>query len=183
MASYLMGIDYGTGGAKSVIIDTEGNVLGYAFREYPIINKKPSWSEHDPELYWEIACEIIKEAINKAQINPRDIKGIGTSSALPSLVMVDKNGDPINLAYNLMDRRATEEVQWLKDNIGEERIFKISANRLDDHPTIVNLMWEKNKRPESYKKINKALTIDGFIRLKLTGKATLNYSAGRKHNA
>jgi xylulokinase len=40
------------------------------------------------------------------------------------------------------------------------------------------LLWEKNHRPDSFKKIYKALTIDGFITLKLTGKATVNYSAG-----
>ena len=28
---FLLGIDYGTGGAKATIIDAEGAVLGYAF--------------------------------------------------------------------------------------------------------------------------------------------------------
>lgn len=96
MADYLVGIDYGTGGAKSCIINTEGKVLAYAFREYPIITKKLGWSEHDPHLYWQIAGEIIKECINQAQIDPREIRGIGTSSALPSMVMVDKNHQPIH---------------------------------------------------------------------------------------
>jgi len=77
-----------------------------------------------------------------------------------------------------MDRRATEEVKWLKENIGEDRIFKLTGNRLDDHPLIVNLLWEKNNRQKVYKNIYKALTIDGFIRLKLTDKATVNYGAG-----
>jgi len=178
MANYLLGIDYGTGGAKACIIDTEGKVLSYAFREYPIITKKPGWSEHDPHLYWQIAREIIKECINKAQINSQEIKGIGTSSALPSMVMVDKNHQPIHLAYNLMDRRAKEEVKWLKENIGEDRIFNLTGNRLEDHPLIVNLLWEKNNRPDSYKKIYKALTMDGFIRLKLTEKPSCNFGAG-----
>jgi len=181
MADYLMGIDYGTGGAKSCIINTEGKVLAYAFREYPIITKKPGWSEHDPHLYWQIAGEIIKECIDRARIDPREIRGIGTSSALPSLVMVDKNHQPLGFAYNLMDRRATDEVKWLKKNIGEDKIFELTGNRLDDHPLIVNLMWEKNNRLELYQKISKALTIDGFIRLKLTGKATVNYGAGAFH--
>ena len=92
--------------------------------------------------------------------------------------MVDKNHNPINLAYNLMDRRATEQVQWLRDNIGENRLFEVSCNRLEDHPTLVNLMWEKQNRSESFARIYKALTIDGFIRLKLTGKATANFSSG-----
>ncbi len=177
MSDFLLGIDYGTGGAKTTIIDTGGNVLSYAFEEYPIITDHPGFSEHDPHLYWEIACRIIRRAIRDANIEPADIKGIAASSALPSMVMVDKNHDPVNNAYNLMDRRATDEVKWVKENVSEKRIFEISKNRLEDHPTLINLMWEKNNRPESFAKVHKALTIDGFITLKLTGKYTLNYSA------
>ncbi|KPJ62024.1 MAG: carbohydrate kinase [Planctomycetes bacterium DG_23] len=177
MADYLMGIDYGTGGAKVCIINPEGEVLGFVFEEYPFIHEKPGWSEHDPLLYWQIACRLIAEAIAQAHINPRNIRGIAVSSALPSMVMVDKDHNPIHRAYNLMDRRATKEVEWLKGTIGEDRIFKSSGNRMEDHPTIVNLLWEKNNRPDSFKRIHKALTIDGFITLKLTGKAVLNYSA------
>jgi ribulokinase len=178
MADFLLGIDYGTGGAKACIIDPEGEVLGFTFEEYPFIHEHPGWSEHDPDLYWEIACRLIQGALDEAGINPKEIRGIALSSALPSMVMVDAEHKPIHRAYNLMDRRATQEVEWLKANIGEERIFQLAANRLEDHPTIVNLLWEKNYRPDSFKKIYKALTIDGFITLKLTGKATLNYSAG-----
>ena len=35
MADYLLGLDYGTGGAKACIINPEGEVLGFAFEEYP----------------------------------------------------------------------------------------------------------------------------------------------------
>lgn len=178
MAEYLLGLDYGTGGAKACIIDDQACSLGYSFREYPIHTDRPGWSEHDVDLYWEITCALIKECIAKAGIDPGYIKGIGTSSALPSMVMVDRKNEPVNRAYNLMDRRATAEVQWLKDHIGEDRIFEITKNRLDDHPVIVNLLWERNNRPEDYGRIDKVLTIDGFIRLKLTGKATMHYSAG-----
>jgi hypothetical protein len=52
------------------------------------------------------------------------------------------------------------------------------CNRLEDHPTLVNLMWEKQNRPDYFAQIDKALTIDGYIRLKLTGKATANFSSG-----
>ncbi len=176
MSRYLLGIDYGTGGAKACIINDEADVLSYAYREYPIIVHKPGWSEHDPKLYWEIACDIIQECMAKAGVDQKDIIGIGTSSALPCLVMVDNKNEPVNMAYNLMDRRAVEEVDWLKNNIGEDRIFDITGNRLEDHPSIVNLLWEKQNRPESYKRVFKALTIDGFIRMKLTGKYTVSYS-------
>ena len=109
-------------------------------------------------------------------MTPSEIKAVAVSSALPSLVIVDECHSPVQNAYNLMDKRATKQVQWLKDNIGEERIFEITKNRLDDHPALVNLMWEKENRSETFDRIWKALTIDGFITLKLTGHATCHYS-------
>jgi len=173
MASFFLGLDYGTGGAKGCIIDGEGTLKSYAFEEYPIINLRPGWSEHDPALYWEIACRIISKCIKDAELDHGDIKGITVSSALPCMVMVDDKGEPINNAYNLMDRRATEEVLWLKEKIGEKKIFDITGNRLDDHPSVVNLLWEKNNRKKDYTLIYKALSIEGFINLKLTGKYTM----------
>ena len=178
MAQYLLGLDHGTGGVKGCIIDEAADVLGYAYREYPIYSNAPGWSEHDPETYWSAACEVIRECIAAAGIRPEQIKGIANSSALPSLVMVDRKHRPVGLAYNLMDRRATEQVEWLREHIGEERLFEVSGNRLEDHPLLVNLMWERQNRPESFARIYKALTIDGYIRLRLTGRATANFSSG-----
>jgi len=177
MSEYLMGLDYGTGGAKACIIDTQGAVLAYAFEEYPILHPKPGWSEHDPNLYWQIACRLMGRCMRDAQVSATEVRGVACSSALPSLVMVDGSGDPIHNAYNLMDRRATAEVEWLKENVGAARIFELSAYRLEDHPSIVNLMWERDHRPEAYRRIHKSLTIDGFITSKLTGKFTAHYSA------
>lgn len=174
---YLLGLDYGTGSAKSCIIDDEANVLSYANREYPIITQKLGWSEHLADRYWEIACELIKESVSKAGIKSEEIKALAVSSALPSLVMVDVNGNCINNAYNLMDRRAVKQVKYVRELIGEKKVFEITGNRLEDHPSLVNILWEKENRPESYKKIYKALTIDGYITSKFTGKYTVNYSA------
>lgn len=173
---FLLGLDYGTGGAKSTIINTQGEELSYVFEEYPNYAPHPGWSEHDPGLYWAVACRLIQKSIKEAGIDPKQIKGVAVSSALPSLVLVDKNFDPVHNAYNLMDKRATEQVDWLRQNIGEERIFEVSKNRLEDHPIITNLLWEKQNRPEEYKRIHKALTIDGYINAKLTNRATVHYS-------
>ncbi len=176
MENYLIGLDYGTGGAKATIIDTHGKELAYAFEEYPILTPHPGWSEHDPLNYWQAACRMIRKILKDSGVSPENVKGIAVSSALPSLVMVDRNANPVHNAYNLMDKRAVKQVQWLKDNIGEKKIFEISKNRLDDHPVITNLMWEKENRPEDYGRIYKALSIDGYINLKLTGKYTAHYS-------
>jgi ribulokinase len=173
---YLLGIDFGTGGAKACLIDTQGEVYGFAFEEYPLIHEHPGWSEHDPARYWQVACRLIRAVIAEAGVDPAEILGVAASSALPSLVMVDAQQAPVQRAYNLMDRRATDEVIRLKEEVGDDRIFRLSGYRLEDHPALVNLLWEKHHRPESFAQVDKALTIDGFITLKLTGRATLHRS-------
>jgi xylulokinase len=176
VADYLLGIDYGTGGAKACIIDTAGTVLGFTFEEYPFIHEHSGWSEHDAGRYWDVACRLIRGAIEEARVPASAIRAVAVSSALPSLVMVDGKGIPIERAYNLMDRRAVAQVESLKGAIGEDRIFALSGNRLEDHPSLVNLLWEKENRPDSFARIAWALAIDGYITLRLTGKPSAHYS-------
>jgi len=177
MPDYLLGADFGTGGAKVALIDSAGRQLGYAYEEYPIHTDHPGWSEHDAPRYWDAFCRMTRTIVADTGIDPADIRGVATSSALPSVVLVDRDGQPLPRAYNLMDRRATAEVAWVKEQVGAERIFAITANRLEDHPMVMNLLWERNHEPERFRSVAKVLTIDGFINLRLTGRATAHYSA------
>lgn len=178
MAAYFLGLDYGTGSCKGCIVDENLDVVSYANREYEILTKHGGISEHDASLYWPLTCEIIKECLLKAGLRGEEIKAVGTSSALPSLVLIDKQGKLLHNAYNLMDRRAYKEKQWLEEHLGNEKIYEITRNSISDHPILVNLLWEKRNRPESFGKIGKVLTIDGYIRYCLTGTTTAHLSAG-----
>lgn len=178
MAPLLLGLDYGTGGAKACLIDGDGQVLGYAFEEYPLIHEHPGWSEHEPPLYWEAACRLIPQILSEGGATGDDVRGVAVSSALPSLVMVDGDGNPIHRAYNLMDRRATDIVAWLKAEVGETRIFQLSGYRLEDHPALVNLLWEQRHRPDSFSRIHRALTIDGYVTMKLTDREAVHDAGG-----
>lgn len=176
MADLLVGIDYGTGGAKACIIDASGAVLAYAFEELDLIQERPEWSEHDAGRYWLIACSLLRKILSQAGAGGNDVCAVAVSSALPSLVMVDEAANPIHRAYNLLDRRARDVVGHLRDEVGEQRIFDISGYRLDDHPLIVNLLWEKQHRPDAFRAVRHALTVDGYITMKLTGVASAHYS-------
>ena len=178
MKRVFLGLDYGTGSCKGCLIDEEANLLAYANREYQILTPANGFSEHDARVYWPLTCQIIQECLEKAQVAPEQVAGIGTSSALPSLVMIGEDGEPLQNAYNLMDRRAWREKAELEAMLGTEKIYAVTKNNIADHPILVNLLWEKRNRPESFREIKKVLTIDGYIRYKLTGTTTAHYSAG-----
>jgi xylulokinase len=53
---YLLGIDIGTSGTKTLICDENGTVLATATAEHPISSPKPGWSEQNPDDWWKATC-------------------------------------------------------------------------------------------------------------------------------
>ena len=47
--AYLIGVDVGTTGAKTILVDEDGTLVASASEEYPLSTPRPKWSEQDPE--------------------------------------------------------------------------------------------------------------------------------------
>jgi len=176
MADYLVGTDVGTGGTKSVLMDGEGAILGSHYVEYPLIIPRPGWAEHNPGWYWNAVAETIKASIKESRVSPQHIRGVSISALSPACILVDRNLNPLQNAHIWMDRRATAECQWLRKNIGEDVIFELTGNLIDPYYATTKLMWEKNNRPDLYKKAYKLQTAADYPVARLTGKALTDYS-------
>ncbi len=176
MLEYLVGSDVGTGGTKSVVMDTSGKVLGQHFIEYPLITNNLGYAEHDPKCYWDAVADTILKAITDSKVNPKNIKGVSVSALSPACILVDKDLQPLQMGHIWMDRRSVPQCQWLKDNIGEDRIFELSANPVDPYYAVTKLMWERDNRPDLYKRTYKMQTAADYPTMKLTGIAVTDYS-------
>jgi len=176
VGDYLVGCDVGTGGTKAVVISTDGTVLGSHYIEYPLITPRPGWAEHDPEWYWNAVADTIQVSLRQARVNPKDVKGVSISALSPACILVDKELRPLQNAHIWMDRRATQETRWIKDRIGDDRVFELSGNPIDPYYATVKLLWEKNNRPELYGQAYKLQTAADYPVMKLTGKAITDYS-------
>lgn len=178
MSSYFVGIDIGCGGAKACIMNDEGVVIGYGFKEHTITVSRGTWSETDPDEYWGNISEIIASIIRNHHLDTHQIRAVSVSSAVPAIVMIDKNGRVLNKAYNFLDTRASETAAKLKETVGEKQCFEISGFNIEEQSTATSILWEKQNRPDDYAKIYKALTPDAYVTFRLTGKTIVNYSAG-----
>ncbi len=177
MSNYFVGIDIGCGGSKACIIDDQGKVIGYGFREHKITVSNGTWSETEPDEYWSNIYTVIKQIITSNNLNAKNIKGVSVSSAVPAIVMVDSEGNVINKAYNFLDNRATDVVRELREKIGAKRCLEISGFNIDEQSTVTSMLWEKKHRPDDYKRIFKVLSPDGYVTFRLCGRMVLNYSA------
>ncbi|MFC2160008.1 FGGY family carbohydrate kinase, partial [Actinomycetota bacterium] len=110
MPEYLVGSDVGTGGTKSVVIDTSGKVLGQHFIEYPLITNNLGYAEHDPGWYWDAVADTILKAITDSKVDPKNIKGVSVSALSPACILVDKDLEPLQMGHIWMDRRSVPQV-------------------------------------------------------------------------
>lgn len=168
--AFLLGIDIGTSGTKTVLFDEAGNTLASALGEYPLYQPNIGWAEQDPEDWWKATFTTIKEVLSKSGVNPADVKGLGLSGQMHGAVLLDGNYDVLRKAIIWCDQRSSAECEQITSMIGKERLIEITANPALTGFTASKIMWVKNNEPGVFEKIKKILLPKDYIRFKLTGE-------------
>ena len=166
---YVLGIDIGTSGTKTVLFDREANVVASHTIEYPLYQPQNGWAEQKPEDWWDAVCGTCREVITKSGVNPASILGIGLSGQMHGLVMLDENNEVIRPSIIWCDQRTAKECEQIEELVGKERLIEITANPALTGFTASKIMWVKNNEPENYAKAKHILLPKDYIRFKLTG--------------
>lgn len=99
MNNYFLGLDVGTNESKGVLIDDSGLVIAQSSKPHDVENPKPNYFEHDADKIWyNDICFLSRDLIEKSNINPEKIKGVGISALSSDCLPVDKNGKPLRKA-------------------------------------------------------------------------------------
>ena len=76
---YLLGMDIGTSGTKTILMDTEGNLIAKHLVEYDVLTPRPLWAEQWPQVWLDAALVSIRETVNKSGVAKEDISGLAVS--------------------------------------------------------------------------------------------------------
>ena len=178
MEKLLLGIDIGTSACKVAIFDLDGKVVAQNNKAYPVYYPEKDFVEQDAQEWWSEVCKATKECIDKNNINPKQIKGVGIDGQGWAALPVDAEGKPIHKAIIWMDRRSTTQCEEIINKIGEDKIFEISGNSFDSTYTTPKILWLKENEPEIFNKTYKFLQSNSYIAFKLTGVMTQDLSQG-----
>ena len=165
---YLIGIDIGTSGTKSVLFDTLGNVIASATAEYPLSQPHNGWAEQNPEDWWEAVQKTLSAITQKA--TDGKIVGVGLSGQMHSLVLLNEENKVIRPAILWCDQRTEEECREIEERIGRERLIEITANPALTGFTASKILWVQKHEPENFNACAHILLAKDYIRFKLTGK-------------
>ncbi len=164
---YLIGIDLGTSGTKTVLFDEKANVVASATVEYPLYQEKNGWAEQDPLDWWNATKTTLSEVVKN--IDPKQIAGIGISGQMHGLVMLDKEGNVLRKSIIWCDQRTGEECKEITEKVGAERLIEITANPALTGFTASKILWVRNNEPEIYAKCAHILLPKDYARYMLTG--------------
>lgn len=174
----LLGTDIGTQGTKTVMVNPDGQIIASAFSEYDVLKPKPNWAEQWPDIWVKAAFETVKATLGRSKVKPSEIAGIAFSGLYGgSGIPVDKKMEPLRPCLIWMDRRATGEVEWVKNNVDKNTIFNITGNYVDSYYGFTKIMWIRNNEPENWQKTAQFITPKDYVIYKFTGENIIDFSS------
>ena len=142
-AKYILAVDQGTTSSRAIIFDKSGKIHKIAQKEFTQIYPKSGWVEHDPLEIWGTQSGVIREVLETAQINPKEVSAIGITNQRETVVVWDKNtGTPIYNAIVWQCRRTSyicDEIK--KDKNLVEYIHKNTGLVIDAYFSGTKIKW------------------------------------------
>jgi xylulokinase len=189
---YILAIDHGTGGPKSAIVSTRGEVVDWAFQETPILASKGGIVEQNPDDWWNAIKSTAKEVIDRGKVQVDDIIGISNTSQWSGTVPLDKDGNQLMNAVIWMDTRGAKHIE--KFNKGLLRVsgynvrkilslLKRTAGGPTHHgkDSIAHILMIKDELPDIYERTFNFLESQDYVNLKLTGKFAASFASIHLH--
>jgi xylulokinase len=169
--SYLLGIDIGTSGTKTLLVDERGRIRASVTVEYPCYAPRPAWSEQAPEDWWRAAARSIRLALGQARVKGSEVSGIGLSGQMHGSVFLDKSGKVLRRAILWNDQRTGAECDEITRAAGgRARLIQMVSNPALTGFTAPKILWVRKHEPRIYERTAKILLPKDYVRYRLTGE-------------
>lgn len=173
---YVLGIDIGTSGTKTVLFDEKGTAISSALCEYPMSQPHNGWAEQDPKDWWNAVCTTVSQVVKDSNVPTEKIIALGMSGQMHGLVMLDKDNNVLRPSIIWCDQRTAEECEDIERIIGKQRLIEITANPALTGFTASKIMWVKKHEPQIFEKCCHILLPKDYIRFMLTGEYATDVS-------
>lgn len=166
--AYLMGLDVGTTGSKTLLIDEGGSVIASATVEYPMRTPHPLWAEQDPADWWQATVESIQSVLS--DVDASEVKGLGLTGQMHGLVLLDSSGEVLRPCIMWNDQRTGPQCAAITERLGLDKVIEWTANPVLPGFTAPKIVWVRENEPHVYARAARVLLPKDFIRYKLTGE-------------
>ena len=173
---YLLGIDVGTTGTKTLLFDSCGKLLGRSYRAYPTHTPAVGRCEQQAEHWWAAVCETVRELCIDPEIAQR-VSAISLSTQGGTVVPVDDSAAALRPAIVWNDLRCKDEAADFVQELGDAaQMYEKTGWALSAGLPAMQLRWLRDHEPQTFARAARFLTVPDYISLMLTGIAAIDPS-------
>ncbi|TDL05870.1 carbohydrate kinase [Mycolicibacterium obuense] len=148
MTRYTVGIDIGTTGTKTVLLDVERGIVATATRETALHSPAPGYAEADTGQWHSNVVDSIREVLRTADVPAEQVGALATSGMVPAVVPVDESGRPLRRAILQNDARAHREVSDLATALADTDLVHLTGSALTQQSVAPTTVWLRDHEPE-----------------------------------
>ena len=142
-AAYL-GIDVGTSGIRAIVIDQQQNVLATCMQSMPKPEQpQPHHYEQQPEIWWQTLQSVLKDLAQR--FNLKKINAVSLDATSGTVLLTNKQGEPLTTALMYNDQRATEYVEKIKQHAPENSPTASASSGLAKALWLLNSLGQRNE--------------------------------------
>ena len=180
--SWVLAIDAGTTGVRTVAIDERGVPGAFAYREFPQHFPQPGWVEHDPTEIWDAVSATLADVVGA--LDGVAVAAIGITNQRETVVVWDRaTGRPLHRALVWQDRRTADRCDELRAAGHEPLVRERTGLVLDPYFSATKLEWllgDGGVEPSPSLAFG---TVDSWVLWNLTGGANGGVHATEPSNA
>lgn len=173
----VIGIDVGTGSARSGVFSLEGRRLGQASQPTQTWRPQAEFVQQSTGDIWAAVCACVRAAMAEARAaagSDLRVRGIGFDATC-SLAVVDANGDPVAIGPDgddqqnvivWMDHRALPQTDRI--NATGADVLRYVGGRISLEMETPKLLWLKENMPESWRRAALFFDLPDFLTWRAT---------------
>ncbi|PET55526.1 gluconokinase [Bacillus sp. AFS001701] len=175
-SKYMIGVDIGTTSTKSVLFSVDGSVITSHGIEYPLYSPTPETAEQDPEEIFQAVINTIKHVIETSRVHPNEILFVSFSSAMHSVIAVNKEGKPLTKCITWADNRSSQWAEKIKNEMNGHEIYLRTGTPIHPMSPLSKLTWLRNEHSDLFSSTFKFISIKEYVFFKLFKEYVIDYS-------
>lgn len=163
---YILSVDFGTSSLKAAIVNDDLDIVASTKIEYELKILPNDKIELNPDEVFGAFIQCTREFSDYIQ----NVSILAFDILSPSVMFLDKNGEPLYPIITHLDRRSRKQIQEILELVGENEFQNITGVLpFAGGVSATSILWVKENMPEVFNKACKIGHFNTYFYKKLTG--------------
>ena len=173
-----IGLDAGTTGVKATAFLADGRAVASSRAELTMLSPVPGAAEQDPDRFVQTCFAVLADCASAVQARGHPIAAIGLSGIIGSLVVLDRDCQPLGMAFTWADLRCGPQVGEALRRLDHDRVYRQTGCQIHSIYTGPKLAWLAQADPARIAAGRWFVPLKSYLLYRFTGSILLDRSVG-----